>query len=204
MYTDTLPDLAVPEGMDNDTLERVLLWAEFATGTHSQFDYSLIDEVVATYGDEGLTLLGSAVYQSRIQGDTPDFEPSAAWAKARAAELVAAGDYEGAVAEMQEHRSKLARYHGRILLRCDWCAKYRYGREWRRRLEPVPEGWIVISGATCPDCECSSDEADVEEDAAIALGRLYAWLGTGPASGSDATDWTTEADAPAELVRLPR
>ena len=190
-YTDTLPDLAVPEGVDDDMLERVLLWVEFAAGRHTLLDYATIDEVVETYGEAGLMLLGSAIYRHRRAFCAPDFQPSVAWAKARAAELVAVGDHDGAVQVMREHRSEAARYHGRILLRCGWCGKYRHGREWRRRSEPVPKAWITISGATCPDCEQSRDGVDEE---AIDAGSLYAWLDTG----------TTEADAPDELVRLPR
>lgn len=174
MYTDTMPDLAVPEGMDNDTLERVLVLCEESWNEYPAYGFGVVGDLMATYGQAGLALIGSIVCRQFAEMCAPNPEPSSDWAKARAARYLAEGKQDKALREMKYHRMELARYHGQVVLRCDGCGRYRHGTEWRRAAAP-PADWLVMVGATCPDCDWSDGESaqrNPEADEA----EFAAWL----------------------------
>ena len=169
-----LTDLVVPEGMDIDLLERVLVLCEESWNEYPAYGFAVIDDLLASYGQAGLALIGSIVCRQFAEMCAPDPEPSSDWAKARAARYLAEGKQDKALHEMKYHRMELARYHGQVVLRCDGCGRYRHGTEWRRAAAP-PADWLVMVGATCPDCDWSDGESaqrNPEADEA----EFAAWL----------------------------
>lgn len=133
-------------GVGDALLERVLIGFEYSWCAFTPSVREAFTELVDAHGDNGLTLLGLLLYRNVMESPVND-EPSLDIALTR----VSQGDSRAMVRAVNLHATDVAIHHGRLLVQCESCGKYRYGSRWLRRRLPVPDGWQVIAGY-CPAC----------------------------------------------------
>jgi len=140
-------DFTSTELPDGD-LEPVLQLAETFAETHGSAPTAVIrilEGINQRYGAAGMAAIAEA-FLAELRWCLQRYGESQDSQKPKAEEIQAEADVK--IAALSEWD---ARHEMRTVLQCVECGKYRWGRRWKE--PPFPNGYAIIEGLACPECE---------------------------------------------------
>lgn len=108
----------------------------------------LLDRIESTHGAPGMAAVAMAIRDAcrTWLADMGEY----AFKPLQSLEEIRLEADDWAAKKLKEQSEREARHHGRIVLVCDTCGKYRWGRSWR---EPPTPPTYVQSLHRCPECD---------------------------------------------------